>query len=273
MKYINPITNQANELDLENPQPGVYAGVSHEDYLKINAVSRSSLARFRKSPEDYLFGDKDATAALIFGAQYHAFILEPEDFEKSFVAGPETIRSDKNKELRLSLQEEHGLYNVYRPSHLELFKEMRKALKNYPTQRAILFNTPHKEVVAICKHHNTGLMLKVKLDCPNFESGWIIDLKTCRTPLMPKFKWDLSTYGSDLQPGFYTLVCAHIEELRHMRNFEFIAQGKEKPFHVRGWDMKNYIDESFTECQGLLMDLAKWIDGGSKLPDRMQVME
>ena len=75
IRYLNPVTGDMNPLDLENPEPGIYEGVSHRDYLHIRAVSRSSLYSFAKSPEDYLYPNYETTEPMIVGTQYHAYLL------------------------------------------------------------------------------------------------------------------------------------------------------------------------------------------------------
>ena len=63
-KMYNDLQGNPVQLDVDNPQPGVYVGVDFWTYLEINAVSRSDLQDFRKAPEKYKNKKDSKTPAL-----------------------------------------------------------------------------------------------------------------------------------------------------------------------------------------------------------------
>lgn len=269
-KYLNPVIGTMHELNMENPEPGIYQGVLHQDYLSINAVSRSSLFDFSKSPEAYLYGNDETTEAMTIGTQYHTFLLQPDEWETEFVEGPEYARSKADKEMRLALQSEHGLDNVYRPSTLKQFHAMKEALKNYPKAEAVLLHESEREMVVIGFHEESGLMCKIKIDSPKIDAGWMIDLKTSgEHPYADVFYYSAKKYGYLMQAGFYALVCSLVPGLGHMTNFEIIAQGKKPPYVVRQYNMEQFVSQWIIESNRLLCEFKKWLDEGSKLPDGM----
>lgn len=268
--YLNPVTGEYHPLDIENPAPGIYQGVSHADYLKTNAVSRSSLSKFKESPESYVYSQIESSDAMVFGTQFHVFLMQPDEFYSDFVEGPEYARSNADKELRRELQSKHGIDHVYRPSSLQTFKEMRQFLiENYPTAAKILLHKVSNELVVIARHPDTGLLLKIKIDAPNIEAGWIIDLKTTECALWEKFRFSITNYNYDLQSGFYPLVCSLTHGLEHMQHFEIIAQEKKMPYRVRMYNMHEYVNSNIIESNNILNEFNEWIQSGKKFPDRM----
>lgn len=267
-EYLNPITGEMNPLDLAYPNPGIYAGVSHAYYLAIDAVSRSDLKNFRDAPERYKSGESRTSDALIFGTQYHAFMFEPEHFEKRFVLGDVTASGVRGKAFK-EQQEEHGAEYVYRPKDLEKIEAMYEALKQYPKSLAVLRNPNPKELTVVAHHAESGLTIKCKIDILIVEAGWIVDLKTTRDADPDKFKWSVRDYGYDLQSGFYVMCCQALPELSHVQDFAIIAQEKEPPYIVRRFNMAEHISDGIIESNRLLAELDSWLRTGRPLNDDM----
>ena len=116
-------------IDLHDPDPGVYVGLSHWDYIVINAVSRSDLKNFRDAPEKFRSRSRELTPSLIFGTQYHAYILENDTFKDRFVMydGRRDMRIEKYS----SLVDEWGAEYIYKPKDLATLKAMRSSLMDY----------------------------------------------------------------------------------------------------------------------------------------------
>ena len=272
MKYLNPLTGEMNTLDLENPMPGIYAGVSQEDYLKIRAVSRTTIKHFRDSKEKILFPEDKETDAMIFGTQYHAYIFEFDAFSAHFREGPEFKRSNADKEAYADLCEKMGgARYVYRPSHLEKIQAMREALRRYPKIDALLTNDHPKELTIVFYHEASELMCKKRDDVLVMDPGWSIDLKTTKDPEWDSFRWDIPRFGYDLQAGFYVLGNSLTPGLEHAEKFAIVAQSKEHPFTARSWRMDVFIQDSVAESNRLLLEFAEWRDAGMPLDDEMGV--
>lgn len=267
--YENPITGKLNALDPENPEPGIYAGVPHDEYLKIHAISRSRLVQFMEAPERFLYPEDSNKDHFTFGTQYHAYIMEPDTFKQEFVEGIVTATGRRGKEFR-EQQEQHGYDKVYKPSDLEKYEAMKEALARYPRSHAILSNDNPKEIVIIFLHEESGLLVKVKIDSIINDAGWLIDLKTTRSAVREDFKWSIKKYKYDLQSGFYVNACIRTPGLEHINNFAIIAQEKEHPYIVRGYNMQEYVADAIVDSDRELCRLADWIAQGCPLPDGMQ---
>ena len=271
-KYLNPITGEMNTLNLENPEPGIYAKVSHEDYLAIKAESRSGIANFREAPEKYLKPSTSISDAMTLGTQYHAYVFEPQSFKDRFVCGDVTEKGIRGKAFRAQ-QEEHGIEYVYRPKDLEQIEAMYEALSKYKKAHSILANENPKELTVIFHHAESDLICKVKIDILINDAGWIIDLKTTRDARRDKFKWSIRDYNYDLQSGFYVMACQATKGLEHVNNFAIVAQEKEYPYMVRSYRMDEHINDGIVESNRLLVELANWKRDGYPLPDGMDMME
>lgn len=272
MKYPNPLTGEMNELDPENPEPGIYAGVPSQVYLKIRAKSRSSLMDFNEAPEYWAYRKpKPSTPAQIFGTQYHAYVLTPDIFKEQYHEGPVTKSGNIGVEFRV-MQEQYGADYVYKPSDMETFEAMKEASKRYPKQHAVMFNSLVKEVVVIAYHESTGYMLKIMMDFPEFTSGYIVDFKTTHSVKERSFHYSCRDYGYYLQAGYYVFVCSLLPELRHMRYFRIIAQEKDDPYIVRTFDLGEHISDNIIESERILGSIRQWVDAGSKCHDEAIVM-
>ena len=82
-----------------NIKPGIYQGIPNESYHAGPGISKSGLWTIHtKSPAHYKFGVRKETNAFDFGEACHLAILEPNDFEKRVIRGPEDRRGNKWKD-------------------------------------------------------------------------------------------------------------------------------------------------------------------------------
>lgn len=276
-EYPNPITGEMNPLDLDNPEPEIYAGVSHWDYLKINAVSRSLLSRFDEAVEYVHAPQEPPSESMIFGTAYHAFVLDRDYFSERFVEGPRYRRSNDEKKLYRDLVEKHGGPEyIYRSSDLEKMEAMYDVLTKYPKSHVLLTNDNPTELTVIFRHPTTGLMCKIRIDkcIVSSPNGWVIDLKTSKSVDPNKFAWSVKDYKYDLQAGFYILGCQLTEGLRHVNQFAIVAQEKKESqaYRVKSFNMHEKIGPFMVESERMLIDYKAWIDSNMPRPDDMEVI-
>lgn len=268
MKYINPLTGQANELDPENPTPGIYGSVPHDIYLSIRAVSRSGLVAFNEAPERYGLS-MESTDAMRFGTLYHAYLLEPDMFKKEYQPGP--VKSNgaiKQPEWNAAYEFTGG--KIYKPSELDQMDAMRKSMiEFYPKSYGLLTSDNPCELTVVARHPASGLLIKVRIDIAVLEPRWIGDLKTAKDVTEHSFRYSVMKYGYDFQSGFYVLACQLTEGLESINNFVIIAQEKEPPYAVRRYDMGVYVDKAYEESERILCDMAEWFAAGRPYPDEL----
>lgn len=271
-EYLNPITGEYNTLDIQNPAPGIYAGVDHEDYLAIPAISRSLLKKFRQAPEDVIYAAEDPNKEhFIFGSQYHAYVFEPDKFEERYIKGTVTDSGRIGKAFKEE-REKYGANYVYKPQWLQAYKDMYEMLLKYPKVPKILFSNNPKELTVIAKHTYTGRLLKVKIDILMFEAGWVVDLKTMASVDEKHVFYSIPRFGYDLQSGFYPYVCQLTPGLEHVNNFAMICQEKKHPYKVRSKKMHEYVGEFVVESNTLITQYDQWDRAGRPLSDDMETV-
>ena len=272
-KYPNPITGEMHALSLTDPEPGIYAGVSHSDYLAIDAVSRSKIKDFDEAREKLVYPSDEPKDHFTFGTQYHAYVFESHQFyDGTYIEGQVTETGKRGKDFRAQ-QDEHGHDKVYKPQDLEAYEDMYEALKRYRKSYAVLASDNLRELTVIFRHEQSNLICKIKIDILIMKSGWIIDLKTARDVTRDKFRWAIRDYRYDLQAGFYVMGCEATEGLTHVQNFGIVAQEKKPPYIVRGHDMAEHIADGIVESNRLLCEYADWKNEGCPMPDGLEVME
>lgn len=70
-------------------KPGIYAGIPNAEYHGGEGISKSGLDLIHRSPMHYKFAtssanDNEPTASQALGTAFHALILEPEEFTKTY---------------------------------------------------------------------------------------------------------------------------------------------------------------------------------------------
>jgi len=273
------LSGKMRPFDLENPVPGVYICVPHKDYLAANALSRSDLKKFKKSKEDYRDGPEfTGNKGTSLGTMYHGWLMERKQMfgeEKSigsyrWYTGGDMQFIEMKKDKRTKVYKEAiGEYTeerLYTMEELNQLRAMEEYFKQYKDPYKVVARCPHEELVIIAKCPATDLILKCKIDLPwidipKSETGIIFDFKTSHQGLYYNFMSQCRKYGYDLQPGFYTYLCAITPGLEHMREFSFIVQQTEEPFLVREYPVGN-CDELRGACINKLIEFKEWKEAG-----------
>jgi len=274
------LSGKMRPFDLESPAPGVYIGVPHKDYLAANALSRSDLKKFRKSKEDYRDGPEfTGNKGTSFGTMYHGWLMERSTaFGTQVESGPYEFiyeggdmiffdgKRDKRTRTYKAAIDEYGEEKLYTREDLDKLIAMEEYFKQYKDLYKVVARCPHEELVIIAKCPATGLILKCKIDLPwidipKSETGIIFDFKTAHKGLYYGFMGQCREYGYDLQPGFYTYLCAITPGLEHMREFSFIVQQTKEPYLVREYPVGN-CDELRGACINKLIEFKQWKEAG-----------
>lgn len=177
-------------------------------------VSKSALDVFARSPAHYLhylqtgFNDDDPREkepeALLVGSAYHALVLEPEVFERSYVLLPDfgDMRSSKNRDLRDNwLSERRGFKGLTEPQWT-MIHEMRESLLRHKRLRRIL-ETGRPEVTIAVQCPHTGLVRKVRFDWLSEIEGIGLDLKSARDGRPNFWKREAANRRYEVQDGYY----------------------------------------------------------------------
>lgn len=78
------------------PKPGIYDGVSPEQYFAWNAVSNSRLGLLRRSPLHYRHGFAETSESMLLGTLVHNGVLEPLQIPLRYVVMPDYAAHPEN---------------------------------------------------------------------------------------------------------------------------------------------------------------------------------
>lgn len=181
-------------------KPGIYEGLSYEEYDAIDAVRQSRLKAAHVSALQYRHvcdsADK-TTKALGFGRALHTKILEPEKFDQVFVVEPTFDGKPKNK-LKANGGCKEDWNKFQKENEGKIFVEpsindMAKAFANHPYTRKLL-NFASVEQTLVWIDPETGLLCKGRLDAVvDMMGASVYDVKS-----IEKFTyWGIKNYIRD----------------------------------------------------------------------------
>lgn len=175
----------------EGRAPGIYFGLSNEEYHADPAISSSGIKKLLKSPLEYWHESplnpsrekQAATPSMKFGTAYHTLVLEPEKFDYEVIPNTKTT----SKEGCLA-EAEYAQLNA-----------MKAQLQSIDKHR-FLFMNGYAEVSIFWRDETTGLMCKCRYDY--WKPGYITDLKTI-DDIHSGIRYDVPKFGYDVSGAMY----------------------------------------------------------------------
>lgn len=229
--------------------------MTQNEYRAYQAVSRSDLFKFKKSPLHYKYASEhqeEPTPALNFGSAAHKYILEREDFDTEFVIAPNVDRRTKEgKAIFAEFQEKAEGKTVISIDDFEKIKEMAKAVEEHPIASQLIKG--QHEVSLFWVDEQTGEECKVRPDCIHEDGNGvvIVDYKTTTSCEDGAFEKSCRKYGYKLQSGMYRE--GYFQNFFEDAGFAFVAQEKEAPFAVRVYVCtEEFMNEGYDEYRALL---------------------
>jgi exodeoxyribonuclease VIII len=224
-------------LNTAEPKPGIYKGVSFEDYVKIDAINNSTLKIFAdQSPahaRHYMLNGRPETPALSFGSAADCFILEQNLFYEQYVEGPDARR---NSNVWKQFAAENTDKTILKPAEMQAILGIYEKISNNPGMRLITGGT--SQIVLVWVDDKTGLLCKARLDYLNPELAIITDLKTTKSAHPRHFSKDIAKYKYHNQAGFYIDgYCKVTGEKSDMCCWCFFAVEKEEPYVAQGYQL------------------------------------
>jgi exodeoxyribonuclease VIII len=221
----------------KNPAPsGLFPAMPREHYDLIGYFSSTVLKKWislQTEPEEFRYWldhrdeDKDKEW-LLLGSALDCYLLEPDNFKKTFAVAPKCDR--RTKEGKAKWEEFcyiSGGFRVLSQAQNETVKGMADAL---------MMDGRSKDVFKTCRKVNLitelqGFPCKSEVDLWMDNSEHIMDLKTCRD-VSPKGFWDaFYSFGYRYQAAFYLLLA---QELGFEKTvFDFACVKNTPPYTVR----------------------------------------
>ncbi|MCG8670234.1 MAG: PD-(D/E)XK nuclease-like domain-containing protein [Pseudomonadales bacterium] len=177
--------------------PGIYLGLSNEDYHADGALSNSGMKTLRnKEPIDYWHGVKafnvngtfkpQRTKAMDDSDMFHTRLLEPERFYETYQPAGEKMLDPKKKIMARRTYEDI---------------EQSIAILERSQRAKMLFSGGVCEVSIFFPDPETGLMLRIRPDY--LKPSVCIDYKAHAQLNKIDAKYHIAKYGYDVQAGVY----------------------------------------------------------------------
>lgn len=222
-----------------SPKPGLYQGVPMAEYLAMDAWSKSDVAAMLAGAEACHYkrtgGDDKQTEEATFGTLAHTALLEPAKWPPRDVVWVDGDWRSNPARAEVADARQRG-YTVAKPDVRDRVEACIARCLEHPEWRKLLLHSDlQREVVAIARCPQTGLLLKARADllCPTL--GIVGDLKTTSTGS------DNEDFAKTSRKFHYWLGASHYLEVFRLASglaydlFMFLAVEQEPPFFPRAF--------------------------------------
>lgn len=197
-------------------EPGVYPGLTMDDYLGIQAVNSSTLKHLLTCPLHAAHPPKVDSASMRVGSAVHAALLEPADFDRRYVITPELVLTkNADKEKLAAIQADNPGKELLRPVDLRDarvigpkgdgadFWAMIETVRGRNPLRALLADggLTTTELTLLWRDPDTGLLCKARVD--GTRGNLLVDVKTAADASPEGFERDAWKLGYYIQASWY----------------------------------------------------------------------
>ncbi|EHW5754288.1 exodeoxyribonuclease VIII [Escherichia coli] len=191
-------------------EPGIYYGISNENYHAGPGVSKSQLDDIADTPALYLWRknapvDTTKTKTLDLGTTFHCRVLEPEEFSNRFIVAPEFNRrtnAGKEEEKAFLMECASTGKTVITAEEGRKIELMYQSVMALPLGQWLVESAGHAESSIYWEDPETGILCRCRPDKIIPEFHWIMDVKT--TADIQRFKTAYYDYRYHVQDAFYS---------------------------------------------------------------------
>ncbi|EMD8583913.1 exodeoxyribonuclease VIII [Escherichia coli] len=200
----------ADPVIVEDIEPGIYYGISNENYHAGPGVSKSQLDDIADTPAQYLWRknapvDTTKTKTLDLGTAFHCRVLEPEEFSNRFIVAPEFNRrtnAGKEEEKAFLMKCASTGKTVITAEESRKIELMYQSVMALPLGQWLVESAGHAESSIYWEDPETGILCRCRPDKIIPEFHWIMDVKT--TADIQRFKTAYYDYRYHVQDAFYS---------------------------------------------------------------------
>lgn len=234
-------------MDKPTELNGVAYGLDASIYHAQRRLSASGLKELMKSPAHYLSwlsSPPETSKAMTFGSALHAYVLEPEEFEKRYVVNTLDKRTkagkERSEEILAAGQEE------ITQDDFESITAMGCTIAGHGTATELL--TGGKAEVSVFTEL-AGVPVKCRADY--LLDGICVDVKTCQSASPLGFRKQIANYDYWIQASWYLMLLEAAGLPCH--TFIFLAIEKDMPHGIGLYEMDAAsIQYGQEECYRLL---------------------
>ncbi|EKD6459626.1 exodeoxyribonuclease VIII, partial [Escherichia coli] len=195
----------ADPVIVEDIEPGIYYGISNENYHVGPGVSKSQLDDIADTPALYLWRknapvDNTKTKTLDLGTAFHCRVLEPEEFSNRFIVAPEFNRrtnAGKEEEKAFLMECASTGKTVITAEEGLKIELMYQSVMALPLGQWLVESAGHAESSIYWEDPETGILCRCRPDKIIPEFHWIMDVKT--TADIQRFKTAYYDYRYHVQ--------------------------------------------------------------------------
>ena len=200
----------ADPVIVEDIEPGIYYGISNENYHAGPGISKSQLDDIADTPALYLWRknapvDTTKTKTLDLGTAFHCRVLEPEEFSNRFIVAPEFNRrtnAGKEEEKAFLMECASTGKTVITAEEGRKIELMYQSVMALPLGQWLVESAGHAESSIYWEDPETGILCRCRPDKIIPEFHWIMDVKT--TADIQRFKTAYYDYRYHVQDAFYS---------------------------------------------------------------------
>ncbi len=200
----------ADPVIVEDIEPGIYYGISNENYHAGPGISKSQLDDIADTPALYLWRknapvDTTKTKTLDLGTAFHCRVLEPEEFSNRFTVAPEFNRrtnAGKEEEKAFLMECASTGKTVITAEEGRKIELMYQSVMALPLGQWLVESAGHAESSIYWEDPETGILCRCRPDKIIPEFHWIMDVKT--TADIQRFKTAYYDYRYHVQDAFYS---------------------------------------------------------------------
>ncbi|HCP9915447.1 TPA: exodeoxyribonuclease VIII [Escherichia coli] len=200
----------ADPVIVEDIEPGIYYGISNENYHAGPGVSKSQLDDIADTPALYLWRknapvDTTKTKTLDLGTAFHCRVLEPEEFSNRFIVAPEFNRrtnAGKEEEKAFLMECASTGKTVITAEEGRKIEIMYQSVMALPLGQWLVESAGHAESSIYWEDPETGILCRCRPDKIIPEFHWIMDVKT--TADIQRFKTAYYDHRYHVQDAFYS---------------------------------------------------------------------
>lgn len=218
---------------------GKHLDIPMEEYIQIDAIGRTDIQAFLRSPQHFLWGKNPSggrgtrmpSEDMIVGSGVNDLFLQPEVFADKYIVLPEINKRTKvGKEAYDSFVQNYGKGGLLTEAMDSRIRETAAALE--VIFEATRMKSGHKEVTLLWEEG--GIPLRGRPDSivvnEDGKSATIYDLKVTHDAGYSTFTKHMYTFGYYLQAGLYSRgLMALSKKIEHV-DFKFICIEPFPPF-------------------------------------------
>jgi PDDEXK-like domain of unknown function (DUF3799) len=192
-------------------RPGLYAGLTNEEYHGGAGISKSGLDLIARSPlhywQRYINPEREPvepTAAMKLGTAIHTAVLEPGEFKRRHHVAPQVDRRTKDGkaawEAALAEAEEAGA-DLISASDYDTCMRISEQVNSHPTARKLFGTVGQAETSIYWIDRETGVLCKCRPDW--LAMPMIVDLKSTDDASAQGFQRSAWNYRYWVQAAWY----------------------------------------------------------------------